>query len=185
MRKLISRHRSQATSWSVEHVAEDARKGRLVVKPGAGVVDIADDRLVEDIALGRLHPHRADQHQPVEIARGERRHLGRHPTAKAEPDEARVLDPEIGEQPLIERRDIARMAQPLRLLGGAEAGVGRHDHIEFVGQRIIEGQAVGSADIVMQDEDRTAATAAPETELDVAELDVPFAPPRHRRHHLL
>src|SRR5437588_1919098 len=47
-------------------------RSRLVVKAGAGVVDIADDRLVEDVAFGRLDPHRADQHEPVEVARRQR-----------------------------------------------------------------------------------------------------------------
>ena len=83
------------------------------MKAGAGVVDIADDRLVEDVALGRLDPHRADQHEPVEVARRQRRHLGRDPAAEAEPDEAGALDAEIGEQPLIERGDVARVAHPV------------------------------------------------------------------------
>ena len=79
----------------------------------------------------------------MEVARRQDRHLGRDPAAKAEPDEAGALDAEIGEQPLIKRRDIARMAHPLRPLLDAEAGMARHDHVEFLGERVIERQAVG------------------------------------------
>ena len=118
----------------------------------------------------------------MKIARRQRRHLGRDPAAKAEPDEARALDPKIGEKPLIERGEITRVAQPLRLLGGAKAGMVRHDDVEFVGERVIERQAVGRADIVMQHQHRPAATAASETQLNLAELDALFAPPRHCRH---
>src|SRR3984957_20084431 len=35
-------------------IAVDPSEGVLVVKTGAGVIEIADDRLVEDIAVGRL-----------------------------------------------------------------------------------------------------------------------------------
>src|ERR1700687_3351788 len=58
--------------------------------------------------------------QRVKIARLRRGHLGRHPAAKAEPDEAGALDPQFGEQPLIERGDVARVAHPLRALGHPE-----------------------------------------------------------------
>ena len=154
------------------------------MKAGPGVIDIADDRLVEDVALRRFDAHRADQHQPMKVARRQRRHFGSDPAAIAEPDEAGALDPEIGKQPLIERGDIARMAQPLRPFGDAEAGVVRHDHIEFFGERIIERQTVERANIVMQDQHRSAAsaprTAAHHPELYIAQFGCLLVPPnRH------
>ena len=155
------------------------------MEAGAGVVDIADDRLVQDVALGRLDAHRADQHEPVEIARRQRRHLGRDPAAEAEPDKAGALDPEIGEQPLIKRGDVARMAHPVRPLLDAKPGMARHDHVEFPSQRVVERQIVERPDIVVQHQHRTAAAAAQEPQLDVAQFEVLFAPPRHRPHPLL
>src|SRR5438552_3630030 len=82
-------------------------------------------------------------------ARGERGHLGRHPAAKTEPDKARILDPQIGEEPLVERGDVARVAHPLRPLLDPETGVAWHDHVEFVGERVIEREALRGADIVV------------------------------------
>ena len=52
----------------------------------------------------------------MEVARRQRRHLGRDPAAEAEPDKAGALDAEIGQQPLIKRGDVARVAHPVRAL---------------------------------------------------------------------
>jgi hypothetical protein len=58
----------------------------------------------------------------------------------------------------------------------------RQDDVEFVGERVIERQVVRGADIVMQHEHRAATAGAPEMELYLAQLDVLFAPSRHRTH---
>jgi len=53
----------------------------------------------------------------------------------------------------------------------------RHDHIEFLGQRVIERQTVERPDIMMQDQDRPAAPAARHTQLDLAQFDCLLVPP--------
>src|SRR5207302_4303697 len=94
--------------------------------------------------------------------------------AKAEPDDAGGLYGEIGQQPLIERCDVARVAHPVRPLRLAVAGMVRHDDVELFGQRVIERQAVGRADIVVQHENRPSLMvlwpAAPQAMLDLAQL---------------
>ena len=41
----------------------------LIMEAGARIVDVADDGLVEDIALGRLDAHRADENELGDVAR--------------------------------------------------------------------------------------------------------------------
>src|SRR5262249_46318748 len=69
----------------------------LVVEAGAGIVDVADDRLVEDVALRRLDAHRADQHERAKVARRHARHLGGDPAAEAEADQRGLLETEVTE----------------------------------------------------------------------------------------
>ena len=61
----------------------------------------------------------------------------------------------------------------------------RHDHVEFLGERVVERQVVDRPDIVMQHQHRTAGAAAQDPQLDVAQFKVLFAPPRHRLYPLL
>ena len=62
------------------------------------------------------------------------------------------------------------MAQPGRPLRLAPAGMVRDHHIEFFRQRVVERQAVDRADIMMQDQDRRAASAAGKMQLDACDL---------------
>jgi hypothetical protein len=61
----------------------------------------------------------------------------------------------------------------------------RHDYVEFLGERVVKWQVVERPDVVMQHQHRTAAAAAQQPQLDIAQLEVLFAPPRHRLHPLL
>src|SRR5687767_15105516 len=71
------------------------------------------------------------------------------------------------------------MAHPVRPLLDAVTGMVRHDYVELFGQRVVERQAVERADVVMQHQYRTPASAALQPQLDAAQLKVLFAPPRH------
>src|SRR5437763_1870351 len=58
----------------------------------------------------------------------------------------------------------------------------RHDHIEPVGERVVELQEVGGAGVVVQHQDRPAAPAAADAELRLAERDLLLVPTRRHRH---
>jgi len=84
--------------------------------------------------LGGFSPIAPTSTMRWKSARRQRRHLGRDPAAKAEaPRRLARLDPELSQEPLIERGDVARMAQPwgARSDFSPKPGMGSaNDHIE-------------------------------------------------------
>src|SRR3984893_7594007 len=139
------------------HIAVYPREGLLIVEAGPRVVQVADDRLVKDVALGGLHPHRPAHHEPVELAGSHRRHLRRDPAAKAEADQRGSLDPELRQQPLVDDRAVAHAAQPLWSLRLAIPGMVWNEHVEAAGERVIKLELIRAADVVVQDQNRTPA----------------------------
>ena len=153
-----------------------------MVKPGPGVVEIADDCLIQDIALGQLQTHCAHQNQAMQCGRRHRRHLSRNPPAKAEPDQQGPFNAKIGRRPLIDHGDVADTAQPLRSFGFAVTRMVRNDHVEATRQRVVKLELIGIADIVMQYHNRAAAAGAREVQLASGHLDLAAGPVRAHRH---
>ena len=153
------------------------------MKTGTCVIEITDDCLVEDLALGRLQTHRPDQDQPMKFARRHRRHLGGDPPAKAEADQRSPVDAEISKQPLIYDRNIAHAAQPLWPLGPAIARMLRNDDVEAARQRVIKVEPLRGADVVMQHKDRPPGAGARKMQLHRCHLDRRLVPLRAGRHH--
>ena len=109
-------------------------------------------------------------------------HLGGDPAAEAQADQRHVAQPELGEQPAVHRGDVAHAAQPLRPLRLAPAGMMRHQHVEVLRQRIVERQAIGRADVVMQHQHRSAAAAARQVQLAAGDRHRAFFPGHAARH---
>ena len=166
----------------------DARLGavqpverRLIVETRAHIVDVAGDRLVEDVALRRLDAHGADQHQVREIAGRHGRHLGRDPAAEAQPDQRRPRAAELVQQAAIDDGDVARAAHPVGARRAAVAGMMRHQHVVVRRQGVVEGQVVERAGLVVQHQQRMAAAATLHVQRGAADLDG-GARPVHCRH---
>src|SRR6266536_1477547 len=87
-----------------------------VLAAGAGIVDVAHDRLVEDLAVNRLHAHRADQDEPANRRRRHRRHLRGDPAAEAQADQGYIRHADRREKKLIRHRDVTDVAHPGRTL---------------------------------------------------------------------
>src|SRR5260370_11912419 len=110
-----------------------AREGGIVLwvrETRRWEIEIATDRLIENFAWRRLVPHRADENEPVELARRHGSHLGSDPTAKTEADQRCPIDVESGKQRLINDRQIAPAAQPLRSFGPTVARMVGNDHVQ-------------------------------------------------------
>ena len=118
----------------------------------------------------------------MQRGRRHRRHLGRDPAAKAEPDQRGPFDAKIGQQPLIDHGDVADTAQPLRSFGFAVTRMVRNDHVEAARQRVVKLELIGTADIVMQHHNRAAAAGAREVQLASGHLDLAAGPVRAHRH---
>src|SRR6185295_20142794 len=87
-----------------------------IMEAGARIVDVADDGLVENIALGWLDPHRANENKLGDVGGRHRRHFGRDPAAEAEPDQYRLLNFELRKQTAVHHGQVSNAAHPLRTL---------------------------------------------------------------------
>ena len=104
-----------------------------------------------------------------------------HPPKPSPISEARST-PRSDKQPLIDHRDVAHVAQPLRPLGLAIARMVRDQHVEMAGQLVIKREPVGTADIMVQHHDRAPAAGARQMQLRPGYLDDRLAPVLARRH---
>ena len=163
-------------------VAIDAGECGLIVEARLRIVEVGDDRLIGDVAVRRLDPHRADQHQLAERRRRLACHLGRDPATEAQSHQRNIGQAEIGQQPAMHRGDVAHAAQPLRTFRLAPAGMVRHQNIEALRQRVVERQSLRRADVVMQDEHRPTAAAARQMHLAAGNIHRGLVPGHAGRH---
>ena len=94
------------------------------LESGLRIVEIGHDRLIGDIALRRLDPHRSDQHQTAEGLGRLARHLGRDPAAEAQTHQRNVAHAEIAQQPGVRRPPVRPVAGDGYLRAGHVGGVG-------------------------------------------------------------
>ena len=68
------------------------------MKAGTGIVDVAGDRQIEDVAHRGLDAHGAHQDETGDVPRRHAGHLGGDPAAEAETDQGGLLQAEqVGE----------------------------------------------------------------------------------------
>ena len=132
--------------------AEDLVEGLLLLEAGAHVVDVADEGLVEDVALGGLDAHGAHEDDAMQSARRHGRHLGGDPSPEAEPDYGNLGQIQGGDQRLIGDGDIPHVPHPAGPLRAVIAGMRGDIHGEPAREDIVEGQPLRAPDLVMQHE---------------------------------
>ncbi len=155
----------------------DAIEGCLIVKSGPGVVDVAHQRLVENIPLRRLDPHCPDKHEMGDIARSECGHFGSDPAAETQSEQDRARDLQLCQQRLINDGDVAHRTHPLGTPRFAEAGIVRQQHLEARGKRLVDRQLVGRARVVMQQQQRASFARSLQVQLRARDL-MRALPPR-------
>ena len=144
--------------------APDPLERPRVLESRADVLDVAHQRLIEDLAGGRQDAHGADEDEPAKCRRRHRGHLRGDPATEAETEQRDPGEPALGEQRLVHHRDVAHAPQPIRALGALIPRVRRQVDGEVAGQEVVERQTRRAADVVMQDEQRVAAAPLEEGE---------------------
>ena len=135
-----------------------------------------------DVSFGRFQTI-VPTSTTMKIARRHRCHLGRDPATKAEPDERRWVDSEVGEERLIYHRDVAHAAQLLRTLRLAITRMVRNEYVEAIGQLIVKVEPRRATGVMMQRQKRPPATSASKIQLHSGQLNGRFSPPHAARHY--
>jgi len=99
------------------------------MEAGARIVDVADDGLVKNIALGGLDSHRGNQNELRNVSRRHRCHFGGDPAAEAEPDQNGILDFQLCEQTSVHHGQVSNAAHPLGAARTFPSRVIGNDHV--------------------------------------------------------
>ncbi len=120
-------------------------------------IRLAHGEHVGDVALiarAHLDAERVGEHEAGNPRAGFDGDLGRDPGAERDADERHVLEPQLVHQVEIEIGEVVDRGEVLRLLGAAEARMGRRDDSRLGGKQV-EHRGVGrDADAGMEEEDR-------------------------------